>query len=378
MRIAYFHTATVLSSWSVFSLADTLRSLGHEVLDGAIPTNANGAVLHQLGQAEYQRFRAAMPSLENLQACDLILVMGPEYVAVWLNTLYGKENWCNLKARRVAFYLESSHREDVQFRYDIFSDWYNVHFFPDRADAKRFGGHYIKAAVDTTMFKPCVLEGQPSHVCDQDCYARRMTEKKYDAAFVGSLYPKRIEFLTRLLPLIPEVEFRANGVTVRDLGGECQREWAELLSKNMRQIKVHVALPSNNMTMMVARPFETLACGTFLLTYNTPDNPFRDGVHCRIYDPAKPRELADMIRYYIAHEDEREAIARTGYEEVRKNHATRQYMIEVLQLATANSEKTAPPALLHPLRHALEIPLGADDTGKLDPGRQRAQTARTT
>jgi hypothetical protein len=32
-------------------------------------------------------------------------------------------------------------------------------------------------------------------------------------------------------------------------------------------------------------------------------------VHCRIYDPEKPQELADLIRYYIAHEDERESIA---------------------------------------------------------------------
>ena len=341
MRIAYFHTGTVLSSWSLFSLAHTLRSLGHEVLDGTIPTNANGAVLHQLGRTEYERFIAGMPSLERLQECDVVLVAGPEYVAVWLNTLYGKNNWCNLKARRVALYLESSHREDVRFRYEVFADWYNVHFFPDPADAQRFGGHHTKCSVDTGMFKPCLLEGQPGHACDQDCYSRRMKEKKYDAAFVGSLYPKRIEFLTKLLPLLPEVDFRANGVAVRDLGGECQREWAELLAKNIRQIKVHVALPSNNMTMMVARPFETLACGTFLLTYNTQDNPFRDGVHCRIYDPAKPKELAEMIRYYIAHEDEREAIARSGYEEVRKNYSTRQYLAEVLELAAGNAEKAA-------------------------------------
>jgi len=336
MRIAYFHTNTILSSWTNFSLAHTLRSMGHEVLDGAIPTNHHGAVIHQLGRAEYQRVMAGIPTLENLQECDLILVGGPEYVAVWLNTLYGKANWCRLKGRRAAFYLESTRREDVQFRYEVLADWYNVHFFPDPEDAQRLGGHHIKGSVDTGMFKPCSLEGQPVHACDQGCYSRRMQEKKYEAAFVGSLYTKRVEFLTKLLPLLPDVDFRANGVAVRDLGGECQREWAELLAKNIRQIKIHVALPSNNMTMMVARPFETLSRGTFLLTYNTQDNPFRDGVHCRIYDPAKPQELADMIRYYIAHEDEREAIARAGCEEVRKNHSIRQCLAEIVDLATEN------------------------------------------
>ena len=277
--------------------------------------------------------------------CDVIIVSGPEYVAVWLSTLYGKEHWCNLKARRVACYLESTRRDDVRFRYEIFADWYNLHFFPDEADAQRLGGLHTQGCVDTEMFKPCLIEGQPGHACDQDCYARRMREKKYDAAFVGSLYPKRIEFLTRLLPLLPEVDFRANGVTVRDLGGECQREWAELLARNLRQIKVHVALPSNNMTMIVARPFETLACGTFLLTYDTPDNPFRDGVHCRIYDPNQPQELAEMIRYYIAHEDEREAIAKAGLDQVRKNHSSRECLAEILDLATGNYKKMVSGAL---------------------------------
>jgi len=341
MRIAYFHTGTVLSSWSLFSLGHTLRAMGHEVLEGTIPTNAHGQVLQQLGRAEYQKVVAGMPTLESLHKCDLILVAGPEYVAVWLNTLYGQDKWCDLKAPRAAFYLESSQREDVRFRYEALADWYNVRFFPDPADAQKFGGHYLKGSVDTAMFRPCLLEGQSGHVCGHDCYSRRMKEKTYDAAFVGSLYPKRVEFLTKLLPLLPEVDFRANGVAVRDLGGECQREWAELLAKNIRQIKVHVALPSNNMTMMVARPFETLACGTFLLTYNTQDNPFRDGVHCRIYDPAKPEKLAEMIRYYIAHEDEREAIARSGYEELRKNYSTRQRLAEILDLATGNGEKAA-------------------------------------
>jgi len=340
MRIAYFHTGTVLSSWSIFSMGDTLRSMGHDVLDGIIPTNAHGAVLTELGRAEYERFRAKIPTLEQLQSCDAILVAGPEYVGVWLNTLYGKKQWCDLKASRVAFYLESSRRQDVQLPYANFADWYDLHYFPDAEDAARFGGKHMRGCIDLAMFKPCLLQGQPGHACDQACHVRRMAEKKYDAAFVGSLYKKRVEFLSQLLPLLPEVDFRANGVTVRDVGGECQREWAELLAKNIRQIKVHVGLPSNNNRMTVSRPYETLACGTFLLTYQTEDNPFRDGVHCRIYDPEKPKELADFIRYYITHEEERETIARAGCEEVHRNYSLRDRLAEVL-----NSISAAGPGL---------------------------------
>ena len=261
MRIAYFHTGTVLSSWSIFSMGATLRSMGHEVLEGTIPTNAHGAVVQNVGRGDYERIRSKMPTLEELKSCDVILVAGPEYVAVWLNTLYGKEQWCQLKPRRVALYLESTNRQDAQFRYEIFADWYHFHYFPDRDDVARFGGQHLDGFIDLGMFKPCVFEGEAGHTCDESCEARRMAGKKYQAAFVGSLYKKRLDYLTELLPLISGVDFYANGVAVRDLGGECQREWAELLAKNIRQIKVHVALPSNNINMMVARPFETMACG---------------------------------------------------------------------------------------------------------------------
>ena len=337
MRLAYFHTGTVLSSWSLFSMGDTLRSMGHEVLEGTIPTDGHGAVVQKLSHAEYQRIRAKMPTLEGLESCEAILVAGPEYVAMWLNTLYGNEQWRKLKVCRVAFYLESSKRPDTRLRYEVFADWFDMHYFPDPEDAARLGGKHIKCSIDLAMFKPCLFQGQAGHKCDQVCYDRRMAEKKYEAAFVGTLYPKRMEFLSRLLPLMPDVDFRANGIAVRDLGGECQRAWAELLAKNIRQIKVHVALPSNNASITVSRPFETMACGTFLLTYNTPNNPFRDGVHCRIYDPEKPQELAHLIRYYIAHEDEREAIARAGCEEVSRNYSLRDRLAQVLDSIAQSS-----------------------------------------
>jgi glycosyltransferase involved in cell wall biosynthesis len=309
--------------------------MGHDVFEGTIPTDGNGAVIHQLNRDQYERARAKMPTAENLESCDVVLVFAPEYVAVWLNTLYGKQTWSSLKGRRVAIYGETTRREDVQFRYDIFADSYDLHYFADPEDASLMGGRHMQGFVDLEMFKPCLLQGQPGHQCDQACYLRRMAEKKYEAAFVGSLYKKRIEFLGRLLPLLPGVDFYASGVWVRDLGGECHRESAELLAKNIRQIKVHVALPSNASTMTVPRTIETMACGTFLLTNQTEDNPFRDGFHCRLYDPAKPGELADMIRYYIAHEDEREAIAQAGCEEVRRHYSVRDRLQEVLESAVS-------------------------------------------
>jgi hypothetical protein len=201
MRIAYFHTGTVLSSWSIYSMGATLRSMGHEVLEGTIPTNGHGAVLRNVGREDYARILTKMPTLADLQTCDVILVAGPEYIAVWLNTLYGKESWCQLKARRVALYLESTNRRDVQFRYDVFADWYDLHYFPDREDVARFGGQYLKGFIDLGIFKPCVNKGQSGHTCDEACRTRRMAEKKYQAAFVGTLYQNAWIFSANCCPL---------------------------------------------------------------------------------------------------------------------------------------------------------------------------------
>jgi glycosyltransferase involved in cell wall biosynthesis len=329
MRIARFNTGTIYSSWTNLAVAGTLRSLGHEVIEGVIPTSDTGAVQHQLSPHRYIQAMAAMPTLAQLESCDLILVSGPEYISVWMHTLYGKEAWSQLKARKVALYLESSARGDHQFRFEAFSDWFDVHFFPDALDAQRFHGHRIRACVDTDLFRPCTQHRDPYA---EQCRTHRVQEKKYTAAFVGSLYPKRAEYLNRLLPLIPEVDFRAGGVCARDLGGECHREWAELLARNLRQIKVHVALPSNNATIMVARPFETMACGTFLLTYRTEDCPFQDGEHCVMYDPDHPEKLAELIRYYLAHDDEREAIAQAGHAAILRNYSLTDRLQEILAI----------------------------------------------
>ena len=358
MRIAYFHTGTILTSWHFYSLAATMRSLGHEVLDASIPTDRNGAVVHQLGRAEYQRVVAELPTLQDLQNCDVIMVAGPEYVIVWLNTLYGNA-WRNLRARKVAFYLESSKREDVQFPYERFANGFDLHFFPDPDDAERFGGHHFTWYADTDMFKPCSHEGEEGHLCDRACEERRLQEKKYSAAFVGSLYPKRVQFLSKFLPLIPEIDFRANGVMVRDLGGERPRLAAELLAENLRQIKIHVGLASNNSMMMVPRPFETMACGTFLLTYRTKDNPFRDGEHCRVYDPEKPEELAEMIRYYLVHEEERERIARAGCAEVRRNYSMKTRIAQILDFAARGVIQTDSRPNASLAGHGVEASVGA-------------------
>ncbi|HOL89094.1 MAG TPA: glycosyltransferase [Anaerohalosphaeraceae bacterium] len=63
-----------------------------------------------------------------------------------------------------------------------------------------------------------------------------------------------------------------------------------------------------------------LACGTFTLAKRVPDSDllFQDGKHLRYFDTAE--EFFELAEWYLAHEEERERIARAGME-----HAHREF-----------------------------------------------------
>jgi glycosyltransferase involved in cell wall biosynthesis len=314
MKIAHFHTNTILSSWTNLAVLDAFKELGHETYRGAIPVNQHGAVLTKVSSQQFQEVKTACPTFEELQDCDFILISGPEYLSHWLDSLYTKKKWMTLK-NKIGWHLESSSRKDLAIKYEDFLEWSDIHFFCDPEDVTRFKGHQMPLAVDTKMFNPGIY-----------------TTKRYDVGFVGTVYPKRVEFLNSLKPHLGSTMFRAAGVSVRDLGGECQEDWAKLLVNNIRQLKIHVNLPSNNSNMWTSRPFETMACSTFLLTPKLDQDIFEDGIHCVFYDPLNPEELAERIRFYLSHDYEREAIARKGCIKVRQEFSLIKKMDEMLKM----------------------------------------------
>jgi spore maturation protein CgeB len=68
------------------------------------------------------------------------------------------------------------------------------------------------------------------------------------------------------------------------------------------------------------RVFESLATGSFLLTEWVPtlSELFQDGKHLVTYKTMN--EAVEKAKYYLAHEDERERIAKAGMEEVLAKH----------------------------------------------------------
>lgn len=68
-----------------------------------------------------------------------------------------------------------------------------------------------------------------------------------------------------------------------------------------------------NYNQTAARTYEIPACGTFLLAMRTPQHleSYREGVEAEFFD--SPDELVAKAKHYLAHDDERRAIAAAGH-----------------------------------------------------------------
>ena len=80
------------------------------------------------------------------------------------------------------------------------------------------------------------------------------------------------------------------------------------------------------------RTFETLGCGTFLLTNNTDrlKDLFDIGKHLVIYDNFD--DCCDKIKYYLRHEKEREKIAEAGHAHALRNHTYEQRAKQLIKI----------------------------------------------
>ena len=84
---------------------------------------------------------------------------------------------------------------------------------------------------------------------------------------------------------------------------------------------------------MSARDYRVMGAKGFLLTNHVKDIEtwFDIGKECVTYD--SPEDCMEKIRYYLEHEDEREAIAETGYKAAHSKHRLKHRIAEVLDIA---------------------------------------------
>lgn len=152
-----------------------------------------------------------------------------------------------------------------------------------------------------------------SAIDPRDFYNRNLN-RDIDVCFTGGVTPDRWPQRARYINFLA-----ANGINVAARGGQrgnrlSWEDYAGLL--NHSKISLNWSINSNGLSQLKGRVFETMACGAMLIEDNGTETQ-------RFFEPDKdfivfesPEDLLKKIRYYLAHDGERKAIAKSGCDKV--------------------------------------------------------------
>ena len=292
-KVAVFHcSAHVGSAWACAEgIVTTLQKMGLHVLDCARPIN--------------NRY-----SIADLMKTDLIILSAPEWYYEQILECYGL-SWFDLKAKKIAWFAESAQRDDRNFPFSEVLKLVDEAFYPAIQDASEFGGHWMPFGVDIDIFKPLNIE------------------KIFDVSFIGSMYPKRLDFVKNINFPVTHIQSLSDPNIVKSF---------ELLTQAYNSTKIFLNLPALS-RLLVTKVTEVMACGTLLFTpkLDHPSslanlNSFQDGVELIYYDPTNTNELRKLLQYYVGNPLEANSIAQNGYQKVVSNFTLESQLSKILTL----------------------------------------------
>lgn len=273
----------------------------------------------QVTRARLDAIKAACPTHEQLTECDLILLCGAEYLKDWVEFLY--PNFKKVKARKAGWFHESidyARKKGIEFR--LVNQYVDECYLPNPVDAEKEDCFFLPIGVDSQMFSP--TWNNPL--------------KPVEIGFVGLLYDKRARFLGSLLPHVGDLEIRFGNLQLlgADTDAKLFRRQTEILARSYREMEILLNLPSLS-NVLVMKVLEAMACGTLVVTPElTPSLHERlklaDGKDLVFYAENDPKKLADILRYFCDHDDEREKIAKQGRECVVKHHTLEARLNEII------------------------------------------------
>lgn len=220
---------------------------------------------------------------------------------------------------------------DDQWRFDSFSKNYCWNF-----DYSTTTDHLAVAKYKAIGYENIILS---QWAANQYVYRKMDLPYKYEVSFVGQPHGVRRSIIDQLKKeRIPVAIFGKGWET-----SPFKEKWNRLMNKLnvdvlmlntgmishpemvrvFNQSKINLNLSNNSTGMgqqMKGRHFEVPACGGFLLTDYSPDleEYYQVGKEVDCYRSFE--EMADKIRYYLAHDKEREAIAKAGHERTLREH----------------------------------------------------------
>jgi len=167
-------------------------------------------------------------------------------------------------------------------------------------------------------------------------------QKKYghDLVFIGSYHPNRGKILEALAGLdiavwgpywqrLPEKSPLKNKVADIKMNYD---QWVKIYNASKINIVVHYQDDQVPCHQASPKLFEAMACGSFVLCDRQKDvtQLFKDQYHLVLFDDVK--DLREKVGYYLQHDEDRQRIARNGYQEVLAKHTYQDRFKQMLEI----------------------------------------------
>ncbi|MDP1682792.1 MAG: glycosyltransferase, partial [Burkholderiales bacterium] len=169
-------------------------------------------------------------------------------------------------------------------------------------------------------------------VFDPEHYKKLNTPKEFDIAIFGSAEGLREGYILALQNRYGPRFHHFGGFHAADKSYIGIDDYVSKL--NATKIFVNTQTYPENRVQLKGKVREALSCGTFLLENENPESRHYLRDTPTIFFSAI-QDLYEKIDYYLAHEDEREAIAQTGHDWYLENHSPQKwaaYLLEHLSL----------------------------------------------
>ena len=231
---------------------------------------------------------------------------------------------------------------DDYWRFWNYSKHYAPHYTWVVTTYSKAAEWYQKAGFDNVLLS--------QWACDTNFYKPVDIKKDIDVSFVGQYKPPRGKVISALKRAGIKVEPFGSGwsngkISQEDMFKIFSRSKINLnlnvrpgllsprvigrifIKKSIDKVKIDFHLLENLQAYFHfpilhthARPFELSGCKAFVISGFSEDIPvaYKENEEMVFYYSIP--DLIDKIKYYLAHDTEREAVARAGYERTLKNH----------------------------------------------------------
>ena len=174
--------------------------------------------------------------------------------------------------------------------------------------------------------------------CNHFLYNNLNLPKIYDVSFVGRCYGERENFISIL---------KRDGVNVatfgqgwKNSGRIPQAELIRIYNQSKISLNISVSFASKEDKIQIkGRDFEAPGCGGLLLTRDAEQiaDYFIPGEEIMTYQDAN--DAAEKIKYYLKNEEEREKIAKKGYERVMREHTIENRLLKIFAFKIMEDKK---------------------------------------